>query len=379
MRISILHNRDHQILEEDPGREAREDVVRVAAALQAALQQQGKRHTVERIELGSDIFVLGEALKAQRPEVVVNLCESLAADSRGEMIVPALLEMTGVAHTGSDALSLGLALHKDKAKELLRARGVPTPPFAVVSSVAEVMAVSETLSFPLIVKPSREDASVGIDFDSVVNDRPSLGKAVARVLRMFGQSALVEQYVDGREIYVPLLGNHPRRNLPLTEIIYGKAFEGRPRILSYRAKWEPQSPECLDSASQPASLTSSLQRRCVEVAMAAFEALGCRDYGRVDLRLASDGSPFVIDINPNCDLHPQSGFAKAAGAAGIGYPDLAWHLVELALERSHGNSASATTRSPAARRAAGTHRDLLSTRGGMRARAHRPRADASKP
>jgi D-alanine-D-alanine ligase len=377
MRISILHNRDHHLLEEDPGREAREDVVRVAAALQVALK--GARRTVERIELGSDVFALGQALKDQRPDVVVNLCESLAADSRGEMIAPALLEMTGLPYTGSDALSLGLALHKDKAKELLRARGVPTPGFSVVSSVGEVMEVSQTLRFPLLVKPSREDASVGIDFESVVLDRAALGKAVARVLRTFGQPALVEEYIDGREIYVPLLGNHPRRNLPLTEIHYGKAFEGRPRILTYRAKWEPQSAECLDSASQPASLPASLQRRCVEVAMAAFEALGCRDYGRVDLRLDSSGAPYVIDINPNCDLHPQSGFAKAASAAGISYPDLAWHLVELALERSHGNSASATTRSPAARRAAGTHRDLLSTRGGMRARAHRPRADASKP
>jgi D-alanine-D-alanine ligase len=376
MRVSILHNRDHHLLEEDPGREAREDVVRVAAALQAALTQ--GRRVVQRIELGSDIFTLGQQLKDQRPDVVVNLCESLAADSRGEMIAPALLEMTGVPYTGSDALSLGLALHKDKAKELLRARGVPTPDFAVVSSVAEVLSVSESLTFPLIVKPTREDASVGIDFDSVVGDRAALGKAVARVLRLFGQSALVESYIDGREIYVPLLGNAPRRALPLTEIHYGKAFEGRPRILSYRAKWEPQSAECLDSASQPTTLSQAQQRKCIDVALAAFDALGCRDYGRVDLRLKADGSPFVIDINPNCDLHPQSGFAKAAGAAGIGYPDLAWHLVELALERRNGNSASTATRSPAARRALGAHRDVLSTRGGMRARAHRSRADANE-
>src|SRR5262245_4693946 len=109
MRITILHNRDHHLLEDDPGREAREDVVRVAAALQSALK--GPRRTVERIEVGSDVFAMGEALKVQRPDVVVNLCESLAADSRGEMIVPALLEMTQVPYTGSDALALGLALH----------------------------------------------------------------------------------------------------------------------------------------------------------------------------------------------------------------------------------------------------------------------------
>ncbi len=376
MRVSILHNRDHNLLEEDPGREAREDVVRVAAALQTALAS--TKRDVQLIAVDTDVFAIGQALETQAPDVILNLCESIAADSRGEMTVSALLELTGIPYTGSAALPLGLSLHKDKAKEILRARGVPTPDFAVVSSVAEVLGVSESLAFPLIVKPSREDASVGIDFDSVVHDRAQLGKAVARLLRTFRQSALVERYVEGREVYVPLLGNRPRRALPLTEIHYGKAFDGKPKILSYRAKWEQQSPEFLDSSARATTLSNAQQKRCIEVAMAAFEALGCRDYGRVDLRLTTEGEPQVIDINPNCDLHPQSGFAKAASAAGISYPDLAWHLVELALERSHGNTASTATRSTAARRALGAHRDVHAPRGGMRARAHRSRADATE-
>src|SRR5688572_30484162 len=172
MRISILHNRDHHLLEEDPGREAREDVVRVAAALKEALE--GGRDKVSLISIDRDVWAIGKMLEAQRPDVVVNLCESLAADSRGEMVVPALLEMVGVPYTGNSALALGLSLHKDKAKELLLARGVPTPQFAVVRSVAEIISVA--LPFPLIVKPAREDASAGIDFDSVVHDRSGLGK-----------------------------------------------------------------------------------------------------------------------------------------------------------------------------------------------------------
>ncbi|MBL8955425.1 MAG: D-alanine--D-alanine ligase, partial [Myxococcaceae bacterium] len=171
MRISILHNRDHHLLDDDPGREAREDVVRVAAALEKALA--GKRRQVSLIGVDRDVWAIGKALEAQRPDVVVNLCESLAADSRGEMVVPALLEMVGIPYTGNSALALGLSLHKDKAKQLLLASAVPTPQFAVVTSVAELLSV--TLPFPLIVKPSREDASVGIDFDAVVHDKPSLG------------------------------------------------------------------------------------------------------------------------------------------------------------------------------------------------------------
>ena len=375
MRIAILHNRDHQLLEEDPGREAREDVVRVAAALQLALS--GGRREVALVPVDSDVLGIGRALESERADVVVNLCESLAADARGEMVVPALLDLMGLAYTGSSALSLGLSLHKNKAKELLRARGVPTPDFCVVDSVADVVSVN--LPFPLIVKPSREDASMGIDFDSVVHDRASLGKAVARVVRTFRQPALVERFIDGREIYVPLLGNRPRQALPLTEITFGAAFEGKPRVLSYTAKWDAASPECIDSPSKPVTLSASLERRCVEIALAAFDALECRDYGRVDLRLDAAGQPFVIDINPNCDLHPQSGFARAASSAGIAYADLALHLVELALERSHGNQAHRLTRPAATRRAAGAHRNLLAGRSGMRARADRSRTDLGQP
>src|SRR3954463_13478282 len=125
MRIAILHNRDHQLVEEDPGREAREDVVRVAAALKDALT--GGRRQVSLVPVDADVLAIGRALEGEKPDVVVNLCESLAADARGEMVVPTLLDLIGVPYTGSSALSLGLALHKNKAKELLRGRGVPTP------------------------------------------------------------------------------------------------------------------------------------------------------------------------------------------------------------------------------------------------------------
>jgi D-alanine-D-alanine ligase len=375
MRIAILHNRDHQLLEEDPGREAREDVVRVAAALQDALT--GGRREVSLVPIDADLLSIGRALEAERADVVVNLCESLAADARGEMVVPTLLDLVGLPYTGSSALSLGLSLHKNKAKELLRGRGVPTPDFCVVDSVAQVASVN--LPFPLIVKPSREDASMGIDFDSVVHDRAALGKAVARVVRTFKQPALVERFIDGREIYVPLLGNRPRQALPLTEICFGAAFEGKPRVLSYEAKWDAKSDICIDSPSKPVTLSPAAERKCVEIALDAFDALECRDYGRVDLRLDASGQPYVIDINPNCDLHPQSGFARAASSAGIAYADLALHLVELALERSHGNQATRLTRPAAARRAAFANRNLLAGRGGMRARADRPRADVRQP
>jgi len=290
------------------------------------------------------------------------------------MTVPCLLDLLGIPYTGSSSLALGLALHKDKAKELLKARGVPTPEFCVVHAVDDTAAV--TLPFPLIVKPIREDASVGIDFDSVVLDRQGLKRATEHVLSHFRQPALVERFIEGREIYISILGNDPRQVLPLTEIRFGKAFANRPNIVSYRAKWELDSAECVDSPAHPCALKSDLESRVVETAVAAFEALDCRDYGRVDIRLSKQEDPLVIDINPNCDLHPDAGFARAAAAAGLEYPTLALRLVQIALERSYGNPPHLKPRPERSRGAARPNRDVFAARGGLRTRAHRSRVEA---
>jgi D-alanine-D-alanine ligase len=370
MNLCILYNLDADLLENDPGREAREDVTRVADALGAALRDDG--HHVELLGVGRDPLAFVGALQESPPDLVLNLCESLAADSRGEMAVPCLLDLLGIPYTGSSALALGIALHKHKAKELLRGCGVSTPAFQLVERVEDVVAVA--LPFPLIVKPAREDASVGIELDSVVHDRAALGRAVGRILETFKQPALVEQFIEGREIYVPILGNQPRRALPLTEIHFGKAFENRPNIVSYKAKWESESAEYKDSPSGPCTIAPETEARIVATAFAAFGALDIRDYGRVDVRLSKDGLPYVIDINPNCDLHPDAGFSRAASAAGISYPALARRLVEIALERTHGNPSHRALGPGATRRPSREGRAVLAARGGLRPRAHRHRS-----
>ena len=373
MHIAILHNRDHDLLEDDPGREAREDVTRVAAALCDALDRKGQ--SAEPVVIENDSLEFISTLKKRKPALVVNLCESLAADSRGEMAVSCLLELSGIPFTGSSALSLGLALHKHKAKEILLARGVPTPAFYTVDRLGDLTTFA--LPFPVIVKPSREDASVGIDFDSVVWNREDLTRVVGCILTTFKQPALVEQFISGREVYVPLLGNSPRLSLPLSEIRFGgETFKTQPHVVSYRAKWAPESAECLDSPSVRCMLTPELEERVVRAALAAFDALECRDYGRVDLRVTPAGEPYVIDINPNCDLHPGAGFAKAAAVAGIDYAALAQRLVHIALERINGNPSHRSVRPGVARRPVAESRNILAGRSGGRAGAHRPRVQA---
>ncbi len=342
LNLALLVNDDADHLAEDPGREARKDVEGVAAALAEALASCGNRVRVVRAR--SDLKFL-EQLRAQPTDLVFNLCESLDADSRGEMLVPGLLEMLGLPYTGSSGLSLGLALHKDRAKKMLRGDGVPTPAAALIQRTEQLEQLE--LAFPLIVKPVREDASTCIDFDSVVSDRLGLQRAVERVLRTLGQPALVEQYIAGQEIYVPILGNSPRRALPLTEIRYGAWYDLRPQIVSYKAKWDAESQDSLQMTVGPARLDAATEARCIRAAFDAFEALDCRDYGRVDLRVNAAGTPWVIDINPNCDLHPTAGFANTARNAGLSYAELADSIVRIALDRSgrglpHAAAASAS-------------------------------------
>ena len=364
--IAILYNRDHEQLEDDPGREAREDVMRVASALSEALSDDATH--VDLLPVVGSRLDFVDVLARMQPDLVINLCESMAADSRAEAIVPCLLDMLGLPYTGASALTLTLALHKDKAKELLKARGVSTPGFARVDRLEDLEALS--LPFPLIVKPAREDASVGITTASVVQDAPALRRAVDTVLRTFQQPALVEQYISGREIYVPMLGNAPRRVLPLSEIRFGQFFDDQPKIVTYAAKWETNSPDYADCASGPCLvMDAQLEARVMKTALDAFAALECRDYGRVDLRVTPEGVPYVIDINPNCDLHPDAGFAKAAATAGIDYRTLARQLVEIALERHHGHP-TARRKGPGAPRVPdSSNRNVLPGGAGVRDRA----------
>ena len=179
---------------------------------------------------------------------------------------------------------------------------------------------------------------MGVDFDSVVQDARTRSDAVARACcapsssRRWWSSSSPAARSTSR-----CWATRPRTALPLSEIRFGEAFDSRPHIVSYGPSGSP-SPECIDSPSVPCTLPPELERASwCATALAAFEALDCRDYGRVDLRLSDDGQPCVIDINPNCDLHPEAGFARSAAAAGLEYPALALRSGGVALERTHGH------------------------------------------
>jgi D-alanine-D-alanine ligase len=331
-RVTVIYNRDFEGAEADPENKARDDIKEIADNIVAVLTRHG--YPAMGLGITGDIPLAIRRLAELAPSVVFNLCESIRGDNRFESLLPLFLDLEGIPYTGSGPFPLSLALHKHKAKEILCARGVPTPA-AVLLEGPDTSGVS--LDFPLIVKPAREDASVGICSASVVRDRQALDERVGYVLDHYRQPALVEQYIEGREIYVSLLercGQGPQI-FPFFEIDFSEMPSDRPRIVSFEGKWVQDSVEY--RGTKPVrceGLSPALRSRVAETALAAFEAIGLRDYARVDIRLAPDGIPYVIDVNPNCDLSDiAGGFSKAARAGGLSYEDVVLRLVELALSR----------------------------------------------
>ncbi len=346
-RVLVVHNRDYEGADADPENRARADVLSTAEGIRAALQRLG--HPVDLLGVGGDLDGVLRQIASFAPAVVFNLCESIDGISSLEPLMPLLLERAGLAYTGSPPLTLGLAVHKHKAKDVLRGAGVPTPE-AILMTTPDVSRIA--LPFPLIVKPAREDASVGITLDSVVHDRAALERQVTFVLARYRQPALVERYVEGREIYVSLL-ERPEGGvqvLPLYEIDFAEMPAGAPRIVSFDGKWVESSPEFRGTKPVPCTLPADLMAGVTAVAETAFAAMELRDYARLDLRLDAAGTPYVIDVNPNCDLSDGAGFARAARAAGLGYDEVIGRIVELALQRRpHADTIPFTTRSRAHR------------------------------
>ena len=345
-RIAVLYNVDYEDVrpEGDPGWAARAEVGLVATGVAMALAEPA--YETHLIPVDGDFASLRAELAELQPDCAFNLCESLGGDARLESAVPVLLELLDIPFTGSPPEVLSFALRKDRVKQRLEAAGIPTPGGRVLTRPEDPC----DLAFPVIVKPVREDGSVGISGASVAHDSAQLRRAVEAVVTSLRQPCLVEQFIDGREFNVALLGHPTPRVLPLSEIDFGRLPGGSPRIVSYEAKWSSGSVEDLGTVPvlHP-TLPNNVAARVRRVATEAFRAVGVRDYGRVDVRLADNGVPYVIDVNPNCDLSPHAGMARSAATVGIDYGSLARLLVRYALRRRRADAEQAAAESAPAR------------------------------
>lgn len=299
-------------------------------AVADALKRQGYRTKVINIE---DSFEkLLAALTEPRPDVVFNLVEWFNDTPWQEDRVAALYDLLKIPYTGSSPSTLATCQRKVLTKQILQVNGIPTPAFMVVEK--EPIPRLTGLKYPVIVKPSREDASEGVSEESVVEGREGLVRRVRMILRDFEQPALVEEFISGRELGVSVIGGRSPRALPIEEMDFRDLPKKYRGIISYESKWDPLH-EVYHMAELvcPARLPKSVVRRAQEIALDACKLLGCRDYARVDMRLDRWQRLFVLEVNPNPDLAESVGFMASAQAAGISFGKALGRIVEAALRR----------------------------------------------
>ncbi|MEX2179122.1 MAG: ATP-grasp domain-containing protein [Gemmatimonadaceae bacterium] len=330
MRIVLLHSADALEPPVDP----------VLADVGGALEVLG--HTASRIAVDADVTPVVDALRKAQPELVFNLTESFAGISSLDSNVAALLNLLDLRYTGSSPSGLMIAGDKSLTKKVLRFHGIRTPEFATVYRGSVDWAGD--IRFPVIVKPPQEDASIGITGASVVRDLKELFERIDALQSEFHQPVLVEEYVEGREFYVGVLGNAQPEALPVMEMDFSGLPAGATRIASWEAKWgvdgtgtEAEAAQSVEFAGTKSVIPTDLDDDAIErmqaTAVDVFDALRLRDYARVDLRVTEAGEIFVIEVNPNCYLERNAEFARAAVESGMTYHALIARIIELASAR----------------------------------------------
>lgn len=306
MRVAVIYNVPEHFRDEKEST-AQSEPYETAMAVVEELKALG--HRAEAVRVSWDFSCINSF------DVAFNLAEGIGDEGR-EHLVPLMLK---IPYTGSTSEVIELCNNKIETKRVLRAKGVRVPEFWGETGIAAVR-------FPAIVKPAEEHGSIGIDDSSIVNSESELRRAVEKIHRTYGERAVCEEYVEGREISAAILGDSV---IALSEIIFKPPY----RILTYDAKWLGDSESYAGTEPRcPAILDEDLEERIKSEALKAYRALDIRDYGRIDFRVNAE--PYVIDANPNPCISPKdSGFARALKAADIEYRDFVAMLLEFALER----------------------------------------------
>ena len=323
MKITVLTYLDSK-------NENSKDYEAVVPQVAKALRSLGHRVSI----LGShgNVKRLTAGISRRKPDLVFNLMEMFGENIFGDIPVAGLLDLCGLKYTGSGPGELYLSQDKGLTKKLLAFEDILYPRFLVFSR-GEAFETGGNLRMPLFVKPLRSDSSLGIGGKSLVHDAVALMERVAYIRKELNDSALAEEYIEGREFFVGVLGNAQAKALPPVEVDFTGFPEGVPKVLDSKAKWDVRSKEYKGTKSVLANLPDELRARLQKVAVDAYRALRVRDYGRVDIRLTDTGDIYVLEVNASCYLERSSEFAMSAAAAGMDYPKLIERIVQLALER----------------------------------------------
>lgn len=299
-------------------------------------------HVIDALKkLGHEVRMIGvydepgpilDEVKSCPPEVVFNLTEHFNDRSAYDRNVASLLEMLDLRYTGTGPTGLTLCKNKGMAKEILAYHRIRFPEFAIFPPGSAIRR-PKRLSFPLFIKPLKEEASYGISQDSFVDNDEAFEERVRFIHERMKQEALVEEYIEGRELYVSILGNKRLRVFPFREVIFGAVPEGRPRFSTFKAKWDENyrkrwGIQNIFAELLPDGMTERIARICKKV----YRVLRIRGYGRIDLRVTPGGEIVVLEANPNPNLARDDEFAQSAMKAGLSYEDLIQRILLLALE-----------------------------------------------
>jgi D-alanine-D-alanine ligase len=269
------------------------------------------------------------ALARADADLFFNLTESYAGDDTMDMNLAGYLDLLGKPYTGAGPHALYLAQDKALAKKIFAFHGIRTPFFA--TSYKGKLDHAHDIAFPLIVKPTSEDGSIGIDAGSVVGSVKELMERIHYIHEEFDAPALIEEYIEGREMYAAVLGNENPEVLPMIELDLSRLPEGTPKIAGKEVKWDKDTEHYRVTKSAPAEdLDEDTVHRLSETALAVYQALKLRDYGRIDMRLTPKGEIYVIEANPNPWLASGAEFSMAARKAGRSYTQLIGDIVDLA-------------------------------------------------
>jgi D-alanine-D-alanine ligase len=334
-RSAVIGQPDGAVLVEEVSADVEFAEWDTAETIDAVADALGAYGTVIQLEATAEF---PERLRTERPDIVFNMAEGSGGKNR-EAHVPAICEFFGVPYTGSDPLTLSLCLDKSRTKEILSHYGVATPSFTVVESADAVTDRWPSLRYPLFVKPIHEGSSKGITERNLCQTPADLGAQVDFLLETYAQAVLIEEYLPGAEFTCAVLGNgQTARVLPIVGMDFDALPDGALPVYGFEAKWLWDRPDApLRIFDCPAAIPDSLRRTIESTTLRAYQALGCRDWSRVDVRLDAAGVPNVIEVNPLPGILPNpadnSCFPKAARVAGISYQALIQTCLTLAAER----------------------------------------------
>lgn len=290
-----------------------------------------RRHDIQTMETTFDVW---EDLKARRGmfDIVFNLAEAFGGTNKHEALIPAMLEALEIPFTGATAQSMHLTLDKEKTKLAVLHYGIPVPEYQVMRNADD--ALQSHLRFPLIVKPIREEASIGIQIDSVVNSPAGLREKVTLVLDKYDQPALIEQFIEGQEISVGMIGNPPDlRVFPPLEFVFPDAISAFEQIRSYEYKWGGRKEQMVR-----ASLPEQIVARLTKYTETAYRVTECRDYARMDYRIDNQGNIYLLEVNYNPGIGPNTHglnntLTMMASFVGYSFKDLLEQILLIAAKR----------------------------------------------